>query len=179
MGLFDRWRRPTTRHYEFADRPAVDRPIIVDRDGKAEYARRNNADSWLWLLLIPLFLLLLLGAYTYLGNPDLNRLKTNSENFISRLFNRPTSNTAPSNTTAANNNNGLRFGVGGSAPTATPTPVSGTNGSSQTPSGSVDGQSGSASTVTPTKSAVETTKSVQSASERKIPAVAPATGRGE
>jgi hypothetical protein len=175
MGLFDRWRRPTTRRYEFADRPIVDRPIVVDRDGRADYARRDNSDSWLWLLLIPLFLLLLLGAYTYLGNPDLNQLKTNSENFISRLFNRPTNNTAPSNTTAANNgNNGLRFGVGGAAPTATPTPTP----SAQNTGSSKAGSAVERSTMTPTPTSA-TTRSVQSATDRKIPAVAPATGRGE
>jgi hypothetical protein len=159
MGFFDRFRTPRTTRYELRDEPLVQRPVnenlYGDRpitDGRVIEKRRDDS-GWLWLLLIPLFLLLGLGAYTYLGRPNVQGITSGQPSFLSKLFNGTNSN-QPSNT-----NNGLQFGVGGSPVTPTPTPSK-------------------MMQLTATPMPTSQSGSVQSASDRLIPSVAPSTGRG-
>lgn len=150
MGLFDKWRKPRIDHYDFANRPVIDQRYETNR-----VASRSSQTGWLWLLLIPLFLLLGLGAYNYFGN---NPTTGSGKNFLSTLFQRGDD--------TKQNDEGLQLGVGGSP--ATPTPTSTTT----------QGVGGSAVTPTATQTNDDSSNgAVQSASDRVIPSEAPSTGK--
>lgn len=159
MGFFDRWRRP--RRYEFQGGTFTDAPVLTD---DRPYVRRNrDSSSWMWLLLIPLFLLLGLGAYSLWDNSRTNGtgLNIQTPRFISDLFNGNGTNTN------GTDNNGLQFGVGGAPATPTPTVVP-----TSTPSAEQSDQ------TTTQSSDKQSQQAVQSASDRQLPDKAPATGRG-
>ncbi len=167
MGFFDRFKKPTVRRYEYADTPIENRSVAdrssvdrtyqpnerigTDRVVDTTASTRENS-GWLWLLLIPLFLLLGLGAYSYVSTNNAP-IRFGKTNVLSRFFNNDTS------TGTNNTGGGMQFGVGG-AP-ATPTPTIST-----------------LPTSTPTLTPVPTSGSVQSATTRQIPQQAPSTGRG-
>lgn len=168
MGFFDRFRRSDVRNYEVNDSPFVDRSGATPLTNDYVRSRRKASDSWLWLLLVPLFLLLGFGAYSYLTGTSPNGFRANQPNFISNLFNR-NGQEGSSN----DQDSGLRFGVGGApatatptstqsgaTPTSTPTPVQDSNSQQESDEGQESGR-------------------VQSASERQIPSVGPSTGRAE